>query len=439
MSLVEPVLVSQVEPVLVSSVEPAHVCASGNAEASVFSRFSTIFVRLSCRRRFKGINQVGELIMPTEIGVGPYTSRRFGVCQLQGRTVVDFTNWDIFELGRHPEVVNAVHRELEIEGIGGASPRMLGGYSPALHSAELVWAKFMRAESAMLVSSRNQALFSLMTQRLSRGGEVLMFAGGASPMADLAELCGASFYAVTEGGLKKTLRELGPRREGERRIFFLEVGHPFIQFEVDYVALLDLLIAEGVEVIVDDTFSLGVLGSAGGGLLDQLNSAYPVQLGLAGLDGTVGLPSLAIIYGTKEGILDVQKSSSVLKSEPPPTPALAAASEVACRQLQVLGAQRIEIARRLSTFAELLGRLGGINPRVHNNCCLTLRVSSMQAGLGLQRALIQEGYLCGVYQSTLDRDPSCIVVFVLSLFHSDQVLLAAARVVARIIKEDALA
>lgn len=376
--------------------------------------------------------------MALEFDVGPYTSRRFGVCQLQGRTLVDFTSWDVFELGRNRGVIDAIHREVEIEGVGGSSPRVLGGYSPALHSAEVMWSRFMGVESAMLVSSKNQALFSLITQRLGSGGEILMFAGGASPVADLAELCGASCIPVSEGGVRRVLRELSPRREGVRRIFFLEVGHPFIQFDVDYVDLLEQLATEGIELIVDETFSLGILGNTGGGLFDQLNIPYSRQVGIAGLDGVLGIPSLALLYGSRDSILDVRRLSSVIKLEPPPTPMIAAASEAACRQVQLLGVQRVELAEKVRGFGGLLSSLLGIRPLIHNNCCITLRMPSFSVGLDFQRALILEGYLCGVFQTTLERNQSCIVQFVVSVFHSEQVLQSAARVISRVFKSEAV-
>lgn len=376
--------------------------------------------------------------MSAQVGVGPYTSRRFGVCQIQGRTLIDFTSWDVFELGRSRSVIDAVHRELELEGVGGCSTRILGGYSPALHSAETKWASLLGVERAALVSSRNQALFSMMTQRLTGGDEILMFVGGSAPIAELAELCGATFIPVSWTGLAKTLRELGPKRPGIARFFFLEVGHPLLQAEIDYPELVDMLGVEGVELIVDETLSLGILGGAGGGLFDLIGRPYSGQVGIAGLDAIVGIPSLAIIYGRGKVVDDVVKSSSVLKSEPPPTPMIAAASEAACRQIQLLGIQRIELADRVLGFRDMIFKLSGLGGVIHNSCCLTVKLPSFKAGLEFQRGLIREGYLCGVSQTTLERDPSCLVQFVVSIFHSDQVLQSLAQVIARVMRAEAV-
>lgn len=374
--------------------------------------------------------------MSSYVGIGPYTSRRFGVCHVQGRTLIDFTNWDVFEVGRNRSVIDAVHREVELEGIGGASSRFLGGHSPALHSAEVRWASLMGVERAILMSSRNQALFSLLTQRLRAGDEILALLGGSAPIADLAELTGASFIPVRWSGLSKVFRELGPKSHGQNRCFFLEVGSLGGPPDLDYRSLLDLLAAEGVELIADETYSVGLLGHLGGGLFDQLGIPYGGQVGVAGLDAGVGAPSLAIIYGSRLGVEAILESSTVLKGEPPPTPIVAAASEAICRELQLVSVQRVELLSRVRGFRESLEGISGISGLGQHGPSIFFRLPSLKAGWGLQQALIREGYLCGVHPSTTERDTSCLIQFIVSVFHSELVLQGLSQILSRILKPD---
>jgi 8-amino-7-oxononanoate synthase len=374
--------------------------------------------------------------MSSHVGIGPYSSRRFGVCHVQGRTLIDFTSWDVFEVGRSRSVVDAVHREVELEGLGGTSTRFLGGYSPALHSAEVCWASLLGVERAVLVSSRNQALFSVLTQRLRPGDEILTYLGGSAPIAELAELTGASFIPIRGAGLAKAFRELGPKSLGQTRFFFLEVGNFWGQSDLDYSSLIDLLAAEGVELIADETFSIGVLGHAGGGLFDHIGIPNGNLVGIAGLDAVVGVPSLAIIYGRRAIVDGVLESSTVLKSEPPPPPIVAAASEAVCRELQLVGVQRVELLSRVQTFREALEGLSAPSGLGQHGSSVFFRLPSLKAGWRLQQALIREGYLCGVFPSTVERDPSCLIQFIVSVFHSEQVLQGLAQVLSRILRLD---
>jgi len=131
---------------------------------------------------------------------------------LRGRNLLHCCSWDFLNLNLEPHFKRAAQRQIEESGIGVASSRGSAGTSRQLLCCENKLAQFLGCESALLFSSTNQAIFTLLTSLLSDRDLVVYEELLQSPVGDAAYLMGADIGTFC--GSK--LDELGSFLENKR-------------------------------------------------------------------------------------------------------------------------------------------------------------------------------------------------------------------------------
>ena len=86
-------------------------------------------------------------------------SRNSSYIEIRGKRALDFTNWDILNLGSNKKIIKAFQSELEQSGLGVSASRLGSGTLLAHVACEKRLAEFFHTQSALLFSSKNQVVF----------------------------------------------------------------------------------------------------------------------------------------------------------------------------------------------------------------------------------------------------------------------------------------
>lgn len=197
-----------------------------------------------------------------------------GRLQSRGVKLLNFTDWDLLNVHRAPRVRRSMQEVIEQGGIGVGASRT-GTGTHALHLAcERRLAGFVGCEDAILFSSKNQAVLSLVTLLCGERDLVLADEVIQSPVADAAQLVGSEFRSFADpAGLQKALEQSG----GYARIFvFIETLSPVTGMAAPLETLIPLCARFGAECLIDDSAALGLLGMCGAGSADLLGPLVPV-------------------------------------------------------------------------------------------------------------------------------------------------------------------
>lgn len=274
---------------------------------------------------------------------------------IDGKRFIDFTSWDILGLATHPAVKRALHESVERDGLTAAAARTATGNHPIYLQLERQLALFMGDKSALLFSSRNQAFLSMITAVACERDVFLLDEAGTLPVADAAWLAGAEVDYFSD---PKSLVEKINRHALRRAVFVVLEGLNAVTGNPASPGLLQAGIGRpNVELVVDESAALGVLGVHGAGAL-ELSAVARTQSGTVPLCRIVDLSFSLCGYGAAiVGPLEVAeqliaKSRTFAQETPPPLP-------VACSMLaalELLGTQ-VAVRERIVEFAKELRRV----------------------------------------------------------------------------------
>ncbi len=88
----------------------------------------------------------------------------------KNRDLLDFTSWDFLALDQDQRLAKNTHRTLEEFGFCAHASRLSTGNTPQQISCEKRLAKCLGTENALLFSSKNQVVLSLITSLIKTEG-----------------------------------------------------------------------------------------------------------------------------------------------------------------------------------------------------------------------------------------------------------------------------
>lgn len=195
----------------------------------------------------------------------PTATREHGKITLSGRSCLDFACWDFFDLRQNATLKRRAQEALGAFGISAASSRASGGTFSSHIAAESRLARFLGSESALLFSSRNQAVFSLLTTVLTEQDLLLVPEDISSPAIDAAYLVNAQVKNFNPANPATLAGQLTQAANFRNRIVFLESISQVSGELASLKELLQICQKNAANLVVDESSALGLLGARGAG------------------------------------------------------------------------------------------------------------------------------------------------------------------------------
>lgn len=194
-----------------------------------------------------------------------------GYVRIRGKRVLDLTSWDLLGVSDNPEFQKAIHVEGDHSKLGASRSRLLSGTLNVHKACEDRIAAFFQTEASLLFSSKNQAVLSLITSLLSERDAVFVDELIQSPVVDASYLVNSQVFAVsTSLGTTNLEKELEKAKHQFRRFIFVEALSPITGKLIDIGYYLHLAERFDAFLLIDESYSLGLVGKRGAGILEDL-------------------------------------------------------------------------------------------------------------------------------------------------------------------------
>ncbi len=346
----------------------------------------------------------------------PLRSRDGANVIFREKKLVDFTKWDLFCVTSSPDIIRVIHRELESVGLG-CNPRLSCGTFVHHLALEQRIARLLGFESAVLFTSRNQSVLSLVTALLDERCVAIVDELLQSPVADAAFLVNGCIASFNPEDLDTLAVELEKVPESFRKLIFIETVSPLRGTQADLQNVMRLADEHKAVVIVDESFSLGVTGLRGGGCLELLSpgprpfcSYGPLSFGLSGIG--------AFVAGDRALIDFLVNQSRTFAAEGALPPPLAAGMEAALNavELNSSGRERLK-ALGLRLKRGLISSGFTVDECAYPLVCIPFERYS--AASRFAEALVSRGFLTEVIPKGAFLDAGAILRVLINLSHNE--------------------
>lgn len=335
----------------------------------------------------------------------------------RSRVTTSFASWNILELHEHRDVKIVAVRAVEEHGSGAGSGRFVGGITPAHTACEIRAARFFAGESALLFSSRNQAILTTITALCAEGTVVIGPALSALPLADACALVGADFVEFDD---EEELRVLLERHRLAKRVLVVaEALSSVTGRRLNCAKFFPMLEQAGAWGIVDETAALGHSGLRGSGSAEEAPNSPALLARLVGCN-VVAAGELAALVGPIElRELLVYRSRYVRLETTPPTVS-AAAVHRALDLVEVAIAHRERLLLRSKMVSAALKAQGWSVVSDDSSPLVAIWSETHTQAREVQEALLQRGIVVDALPARSLRKMGAVVRVILSTGHTDQ-------------------
>ncbi len=262
--------------------------------------------------------------------------------EVEGREILSFAGCNYLGLAHDPRVIMALHSAVDELGISASASRQTTGTNLEHEDLERELARFLRTESALLVSDgymTNLAVAQAIAPGVSR---ILVDRECHVSIRDAVAAVGIEplEYGHADAQSAATLIE---RHAGEALAVFTDGVFPSRGTIAPLQELLARLPA-GATLVVDDCHSTGVLGESGRGTCEHLGIADPRVVITSTLSKALGCYG-GFIAATTEIVESIRARSRAFAGSTPIPPALARAARASLSELAG-DPGRIERSRR---------------------------------------------------------------------------------------------
>lgn len=208
--------------------------------------------------------------------------------------VIDLASNDYLGLGRHPEVVDAAVAATRRWGAGATGSRLVTGTTEAHLALEDELAEFCGKPAALVFSSGYTANLGAVVALSGRGSLIVSDGGSHASLVDACRLARARVVVVDRGDVGAVARALAERTE-DRALVVTDSVYSADGELAPLLALHGASRAHGAVLLVDEAHGLGVRGSGGRGLVDEL--------GLSRHEDVVVTATLSKALGSQGGVV----------------------------------------------------------------------------------------------------------------------------------------
>ncbi len=340
--------------------------------------------------------------------------------KFDNRRLIDFANWDVFDLSSRRDF-RKIHQEFSGRGAGRLSLSR-GGWTRYHRAAESALASFLGCDDALLLSSRNQAIFSFVLNTLA--DQDILFVDetlGAAPILDAACVGGIPVVTYRNDYLDQlSRRHVSPVSTGER-LFWVQGLHPELGVMAPLAEVERVARERGDRVVVDETFSLGLLGAQCAGVVDLLGLRGVPAAIVGGVGPALGV-SGGVIAGSGHLCELIRLRSPAVHKEAPLSVGTAASIPVAIDLLRGLSGEteRLQLLRRQLEMG--LAELGFDTRSAGGFPIVSIILPPAIEAYRIWEVLLQGGFWCDFDETVLRQSRTSVIRFVISVRHdSDQI------------------
>ncbi len=308
-----------------------------------------------------------------------------------GRKVINFSSNDYLGLSRDEALVNAACEATRRHGAGSGASRLISGTLPPHHVLEEKIAEWKGTQAALSFANGYATAIGVLGAFLTKGDVVILDKLCHASLIDGARQSGATLRVYPHNDLNKLEDLLGHYRErlpGSSRLII--VTESIFSMDGDRAPLPEIInLAEQHHalLLLDEAHAVGILGSGGQGLAEELGIQDRVTFQMGTLGKAIGSGGGYVAASRSWIDLLLNKARPFIYSTAPP-PAQAAASLCG---IEVITSSRGKALRNrlwsnISRLAELLGKkpISAIMPVI---------LGTNQAALNASLALLETGYL----------------------------------------------
>ena len=308
-----------------------------------------------------------------------------------GRKVVNFSSNDYLGLSRDEALVNAACEATRRHGSGSGASRLISGTLPPHHALEEKIAEWKGTKAALSFANGYATAIGVLGAFLTKGDVVILDKLCHASLIDGARQSKATLRVYPHNDLNKLedlLRHYRERLPANSRL--IVVTESIFSMDGDRAPLpeiINLVEQHHALLLLDEAHAVGILGSGGQGLAEELGIQDRVTFQMGTLGKAIGSGGGYIAASRSWIDLLLNKARPFIYSTAPP-PAQAAASLCG---IEVITSSRGEALRNrlwsnISRLAELLGK---------NPCSAIMPVilGTNEAALNASLALLETGFL----------------------------------------------
>lgn len=282
-------------------------------------------VQTQLTERLEQIDQAGLLKREREIQSPQEAEIQVGT----GATVLNFCANNYLGLANHPAVVQAARQALDDWGYGLASVRFICGTQSIHKQLEHRLSHFLGTEDTILYGSCFDANGGLFETILDAQDAVISDELNHASIIDGIRLCKAARYRYKNGDMADLEARLKEASGARTRLIATDGVFSMDGYVARLPEICDLADKYGAMVMVDDSHSVGFMGSGGRGTPEHLGVMDRVDILTGTLGKALGGASGGYTSGRKE-VIDLlrQRSRPYLFSNSVAPPIVAASLKV---------------------------------------------------------------------------------------------------------------
>jgi 8-amino-7-oxononanoate synthase len=328
--------------------------------------------------------------------------------EFAGKKLVNFSSNDYLGLATETSLREAAKQAIDQYGIGsGASRLVCGTLAPHMRLEERL-AEFKRAEAALSFSSGYAAAVGTLGALLHKDDVVILDKLCHASLIDGARMSGAHVRVFPHNHLGKLESHLQWAGENHADARVVVVTESVFSMDGDWASLAEIVEIKrryGALLMLDEAHAVGVIGSNGRGLAEQLGVAGEIDISMGTMSKALGV-SGGYICGSRRLIdLLINRARSFIYSTAPP-PAVAAAATAALEfMMSPAGENRRQVLRRnLAHFANEMPALFQGDRKIQS-AIIPIIIGRAEAAVEASRVLTDRGFFVpAIRYPTVARD-----------------------------------
>lgn len=328
--------------------------------------------------------------------------------ELAGKKLLNFSSNDYLGLANEPALRDAAKLAIDQYGVGsGASRLVCGTLSPHLRLEERL-AEFKRTEAALTFSSGYATALGALGALLRKDDVVILDKLCHASLIDGARLSGAVVRVYPHNHIGKLESHLQWAREHYPEGRVVVATESVFSMDGDWAQLAEIVELKTryeAMLLLDEAHAVGVIGSHGRGLADQLELSAQVDIHMGTLSKALGVSGGYVCGGRRLIDLLINRARSFIYSTAP-SPACAAAAHAAVEfMMSAAGEKRRQTLRaNLAHFASELPQLFSGGRKVQS-AIIPIVLGRADAALEAAQLLADKGFFVpAIRYPTVARD-----------------------------------
>jgi len=247
-----------------------------------------------------------------------------GVCEHDGRRVLNLSTNDYLNLSRHPLVLARARQALDTYGAGATASRLITGTLPLHEELEQRLAILKGYPAALLFGAGYLTNCGALDALLGRGDAVFADRLSHASLLDAARMTGARLHRFAHND-PDALRKLLERHAAPRRLIVTESVFSMDGDTAPLRAIGELATAHGALLLVDEAHATGVCGPRGSGEIAAQDARAFVNLSMGTLSKALGGYGGFIACSEAMRTWLVNRARSFIYTTAPPPPVVGAA------------------------------------------------------------------------------------------------------------------